>query len=104
MARNYIKKDRSFRDCFFNGFELSKEEFKKRGQARIKVVTRSGVGEIGAIPSVVNQKRIDDCEFDFKLFCTTYFPLEFYLELLSDHLKVIDKIESAVLKIGRAHV
>lgn len=40
------------------------------------------------------------CEYDFRLFCESYFPNAFNLAWSEDHIKVIAAIERAVLKSG----
>jgi hypothetical protein len=56
--------------------------------------------DIGALPDVANIQRKSDCERNFQLFCESYFPETFTLSWSPDHLKVIEKIESAVLHGG----
>lgn len=56
--------------------------------------------DIFPIPQVVNWKRRKACERNLKLFCETYFPDAFYLGWSPDHLRVIAKIEKAVLTGG----
>jgi len=45
-------------------------------------------------------KGIFTTEHDFRFFCEAYFPLTFHLVWSPDHLKVIAKIEEAVLHGG----
>lgn len=54
--------------------------------------------DIGELPPVVNPARKAMCARDFKAFCLAYFPHTFPLPFSADHLKVIVKIESAVLR------
>jgi hypothetical protein len=56
--------------------------------------------DIGSLPEVGNPQRKDDCERNFQLFCESYFPETFALEWSEDHIKVIVKIEMAVLSGG----
>ena len=49
---------------------------------------------------MVNPQRKASAVASFKTFCEVYFPDVFYLPWSSDHLKVIEKIEQAVLKGG----
>jgi hypothetical protein len=56
--------------------------------------------DIGALPEVANPQRKADCERNFQLFCESYFPETFALSWSPDHLKVIGKIEKAVLSGG----
>lgn len=74
---------------------------RKRASAlkRGKEVAENG-RDIGPIPPVVDQKRRDGCERNFRLFCETYFPLTFALAWSADHLKAIAKIEESILHGG----
>ena len=56
--------------------------------------------DIGSLPEVANPQRKADCERNFQLFCESYFPDTFALEWSEDHIKVIVKIETAVLSGG----
>ena len=56
--------------------------------------------DIGELPPVANPERKVACERDFRLFCENYFPETFSLEWSPDHLRVIAKIERAVLSGG----
>lgn len=56
--------------------------------------------DIGPLPEVVNPQRKSDCERYFQLFCESYFPETYSLEWSPDHLKAIEKIETAVLSGG----
>ena len=53
--------------------------------------------DIGLPHPPVNPERRRKAKFDFNFFCRTYFARTFYLEWSPDHLRVIDKIEQAVL-------
>jgi hypothetical protein len=75
-----------------NGYERHRERTRER-QAEI---SRSG-RDIGALPDVVDPERREACCLDFRLFCETYFPARFFLSWSDDHLRVIAKIERAVL-------
>ena len=52
--------------------------------------------DIGQLPEVVNPDRKAACERNFQLFCESYFPETYALAWSPDHLKVIEKIETAV--------
>jgi hypothetical protein len=52
------------------------------------------------LPAVVNPERKAKAASDFRFFCESYFPLTFHLPWSRDHLKVIAKIEQAVLRGG----
>lgn len=54
--------------------------------------------EIGDIPPVAKPKRRAACARDFKLFAETYLPQTFTLRWSPDHLRVIAKVEAAVLR------
>lgn len=56
--------------------------------------------DIGPIPKVAKPRRRSGCKRDLRRFCLTYFALTFPLAFSPDHLKVIAKIEKAVLEGG----
>lgn len=56
--------------------------------------------DIGELPEVANPVMKHNCEFDFKLFCETYFSETFALEWSDDHLRCIAKIENSILEGG----
>ncbi len=56
--------------------------------------------DIAPLPEVVNPQRKADCTRNFRLFCESYFPETYSLEWSPDHLKAIEKIETAVLSGG----
>jgi hypothetical protein len=56
--------------------------------------------DIGALPEVVDAHRKERAATDFRFFCESYFPLTFHLGWSDDHLKVIAKIEKAVIQGG----
>ncbi len=73
----------------------------RREAERARQAEQSLVGrDIGDLPQVVNPERKKECERNFQLFCESYFPETFKLEWSQDHLRVIDKIETAVLNGG----
>jgi len=47
-----------------------------------------------------NAERRDSCRMSFRGFCEAYFPQTFHLAWSQDHLKVIGKIETAVIDGG----
>ena len=75
------------------------DDLKESARLRNAELARTGQ-DIGPIPPVVNPMRRAMAERSFKCFCETYFPDVFYLPWSEDHLKVIEKIEQAVLKGG----
>ena len=56
--------------------------------------------DIGELPEVVDPERKKLAERSFRLFCESYFPETFRLGWSNDHLKAINKIETAVLRGG----
>jgi len=69
--------------------------------ARARNAELSAIGrDIGDIPEVVDPQRKARAATDFRFFCEAYFPETFSLPWSSDHLKVIAKIETAVLRGG----
>jgi hypothetical protein len=72
------------------------ERHKRRIKARNIALTRL-VQDIAPCPPPKNLERRIKADLDFKFFCETYFPRLFTLAWSSDHLKVIEKIERAVL-------
>jgi len=75
------------------------EAFRDRKAREAREMSRSG-RDIGPLPEVVDQARKDACARDFRAFCERYFPATFALPWSDDHLKVIAKIERAVLEGG----
>jgi hypothetical protein len=75
------------------------EKMKDRARARNVALAIAG-RDIGELPSVANPDRKTRAASDFRFFCETYFPLTFHLTWSPDHLKVIAKIEQAVLRGG----
>ncbi|MCX7669611.1 MAG: hypothetical protein N2439_06020, partial [Anaerolineae bacterium] len=74
---------------------------KLKGRARARNIALSLAGrDIGELPPVVNAERKEKAAADFRFFCETYFPLTFHLPWSKDHLKVIARIEQAVLRGG----
>ncbi len=73
----------------------------RRNAERERQAEQSLAGrDIGALPEVVNPQRKADCERNFQLFCESYFPETYALAWSPDHLKAIEKIETAVLQGG----
>ncbi|MCI0364935.1 MAG: phage terminase large subunit family protein [Phycisphaerales bacterium] len=72
-----------------------------RERARERNIALSLSGRnIGELPPVVNPDRKAMASASFQGFCETYFPHTFDLPWCDDHLKVIAKIEQAVLEGG----
>ena len=73
----------------------------RRNAERDRQAEQSLAGrDIGQLPEVVNPGRKAACERNFQLFCESYFPETYALAWSPDHLKVIEKIETAVLRGG----
>ena len=69
--------------------------------ARARNAALSAIGrDIGPIPEVIDPQRKARGRTDFRFFCEAYFPEAFCLPWSDDHLKVIAKIEQAVLRGG----
>ena len=73
----------------------------RRNAERDRQAEQSLAGrDIGQLPEVVNPNRKAACERNFQHFCESYFPETYSLAWSPDHLKVIEKIETAVLRGG----
>ncbi|MCC6906300.1 MAG: phage terminase large subunit family protein [Phycisphaerales bacterium] len=69
--------------------------------ARTRHLPESFTGRnIDALPEIIDAGRKEACRRNFRLFCETYFPQTFHLAWSPDHLKVIARIEQAVLEGG----
>jgi len=77
----------------------SYEALKERARARNAALSLAG-RDIGDLPDVVNPKRKKRAAPDFRFFCESYFPTTFSLPWSDDHVKIIGKIERAVLHGG----
>ena len=77
------------------GYEAMKEAARARN-ARLSASGR----DIAPLPEVVDPERKARAEADYRFFCETYFPETFHLAWSDDHLKVIARIEHAVLEGG----
>ncbi|NRA38536.1 MAG: hypothetical protein HRU15_10375, partial [Planctomycetes bacterium] len=73
-----------------------KKEYVRKRDAEM---SRDG-RDIGPLPDVMNSERKEACTDNFQLFCESYFPLTFNLGWSADHLRIIGKIEQAVLHGG----
>ncbi len=78
-----------------DSYEAHRERSRQRNMA-MSLASR----DIGELPPVVDPARRAQCEASFRCFCETYFPQTFSLPWSDDHLKVIAKIEQAVLEGG----
>ncbi|MBK8915033.1 MAG: phage terminase large subunit family protein [Phycisphaerales bacterium] len=77
------------------GYEAMKERSAQRNR-ELALLGR----DIGELPAVVHTDRKERAATDFRFFCEQYFPQTFHLRWSPDHLKVIAKIEQAVLEGG----
>ena len=78
---------------------LTYEEKKSRQAERNRRQT-SAAQDIGPVPDVEDMDRRQAACEGFRFFCETYFPKAFYRAWSDDHLRVIAKIERAVLHGG----
>jgi len=65
--------------------------------ARDRAASRAG-REIGTIPPIAKPKRRKAAQHDFRRFAEVYLPATFSMPWSADHLRVIAKIEAAVLR------
>lgn len=75
------------------------EAHKERARQRNIELSLSG-RDIGEMPAVVNADRKTRAARDFRFFCERYLPQTFHLAWSPDHLKVVARIEQAVLEGG----
>ena len=75
------------------------EAYRDRKAREARAISLSG-RDIGDLPEVDDAARKDRARGDFRFFCEAYFPQTFHLQWSADHLKVIAKIEQAVLDGG----
>jgi hypothetical protein len=74
-------------------------KLKERARARNVAIALAG-RDIGELPPVADPDRKARASRDFRFFCESYFPLTFHLNWSDDHLKVINRIEQAVMSGG----
>jgi len=72
---------------------------KERANTRLRAISQSA-RDIGPLPPVAHKRRRKRCAESLKDFCETYFPSIFCIRWSVDHLRVINKIETAVRKGG----
>jgi len=77
------------------GYEAHRDRMRLR--ASLESISGRNIGEL---PAVQDATRRNDCERNFRGFCERYLPQTFHLKWSPDHLKVIAKIETAVLEGG----
>ena len=73
---------------------------KKRRQAERNAAEVRAAQDIAPLPEVADPQRKQEAAESFQRFCEIYFPEVFYLPWSPDHLRVIAKIEYAVLNGG----
>lgn len=78
-----------------SAYERQKERARRRGMLESRLAR-----DIGDIPPVANSERKAKARRNFRRFCESYFPRRFTLAWSPDHLKVIAKVEQAVLRGG----
>jgi hypothetical protein len=78
------------------------EKHKELMNARSRAMSESSrdIAAEGWVHPPVNPDRKEACRRSFRGFCEAYFPQTFHLAWSPDHLKVIRKIETAVLEGG----
>ena len=77
----------------------SEGDYRNDDAARKREKRSAGL-DIGKIPLCKNQKRWKSCQFNLSLFCETYLAARFFLSWSADQLKVIAKLERAILEGG----
>lgn len=77
----------------------SYEEIKEAARERSAAASQSG-RDIGPPPPVADKKRKEACRLNLRKFFETYFPVKFCRGWGPDHLRVIAKIEKALLHGG----
>lgn len=75
------------------------EAMKEQARARSAALSQSG-RDIGELPAVANPERKAAAGVSFRFFCESYFPQTFYLPWSDDHLKIMKRVEQAVLHGG----
>ena len=82
--------------------EKNYEAHKDAVNARSRLASESSrdIAAEGWVHAPVNPKRKESCRRSFRAFCDAYFPQTFHLAWSDDHLKVIRKIETAVIDGG----
>lgn len=79
-------------------YEAHKDAVNARSRAQSE--SSRDIAAEGWIHGPVDAARKDRCRKSFRCFCDEYFPQTFHLAWSPDHLKVIAKIEQAVLEGG----
>jgi hypothetical protein len=79
--------------------EPSYDQMKERARERNARLSAEG-RDIAPLPAVADPDRKARASGSFRAFCETYFPQTFHLPWSPDHLKVVARIEQAVLHGG----
>jgi len=74
-------------------------EARRRQAEKNRAATKS-IQDIAPIPEIEDYPRRKACGASFRIFCEMYFPAAFHRAWSDDHLRVIAKIEKAVLEGG----
>jgi hypothetical protein len=77
----------------------SYDQHKDRAARRSAELSAAG-RDIGDLPAIADPARRTKAATNFQFFCEAYFPQSFHLAWSADHLKVLRKIEQAVLHGG----
>lgn len=72
----------------------------RESQAKISRERSEAGRDIGKLPAVVDASRKAACEFDFRLYCESYFPHRFPLAWSDDHVRCADKMQTCILEGG----
>ncbi|MGE4157621.1 MAG: terminase gpA endonuclease subunit [Planctomycetota bacterium] len=75
------------------------EALKEAAAQRNRALSEAG-RDIGELPAIVDSERKAKAGGDFRFFCEAYFPQTFHLPWSPDHIKVINRIEQAVVHGG----
>ena len=86
---------------FGAGSNKSKGEKKRVREAARSRVLSAASRDIGSIPPAADPARRAAGEADLRMFCETYLPQIFYLAWSPDHLRVIAKLQNAVVNGGQ---
>ena len=75
------------------------EKIKDRARQRNAALALAG-RDIGELPTIADPERKLKAANSFRFFCEAYFKLTFHLAWSADHIKVMNKIEEAVVRGG----
>lgn len=80
--------------------DIAYAKHRERARARQAEISAGG-REIGPLPSIADPELKARCKFDLKLFFETCFPKAFRLGWSKNHLKVLKKLQNAILHGGK---